>query len=112
MQQVETDFFLLAISKQDRKQSAIKLPIAAIELAVDIRENTPYPTPPADITKAHTELTKFKTGSNGQPWFNAEFSNRLDRLISALGSKLEIPKQTAHTEKSVQNEAAILKKMK
>lgn len=30
--------------------------------------------------------------------------------MGLLGSKLEIPKQTAQTEKSVQNEAAILKK--
>ena len=111
LQQVETDFFLLAISKQDRKQSAIKLPIAAIELAVDIRENRPQSFNTNDVAKAHKELSNFKTASNGQPWLNAEVSGRLDRLISALGSKLETPKQTAQTEKSFQKEAVTLKKI-
>lgn len=106
----EYEFFSKYIQGSDPNGSQNKISLASIELAVDIRENRPQSFNTNDVAKAHTELTKFKTGSNGQPWFNAEFSNRLDRLISALGSKLEIPKQTAQTEKSVQNEAAILKK--
>ena len=106
----ETVFFINHLQGPNLNQSQNKISLSSIELAVDIRENHPQSFNANDVAKAHTELTNFKTASKGQPWFN-EVSDRLDRLISALGSKLEIPKQTAQTEKSVQNEVAISKKI-
>ncbi len=90
-------FFSSHIQGSDRTASQNKISIESIGLAVDIREDTPYATPPADITKAHKELTNFKTASNGQPWFKPELSSRLDRLITALENKLPSLKQTAQT---------------
>ena len=104
----ETVFFINHLQGPNLNQSQNKISLASIELAVDIRENRPQSFNTNDVAKAHKELTNFKKASNGQPWFNAEVSNRLDRLISALGSKLAIPKQAAQTGKSAQNAATKL----
>jgi len=106
----ETVFFINHLQGPNPNQSQNKISLSSIELAVDIRENHPQSFNANDVAKAHKELTNFKTASKGQLWFNAELGSRLESLISAVGSKLEIPKQTAQTEKSVQNEAAISKK--
>ena len=107
LQNAEFEYFLINITGPQSQKFKNALPQSAINTAIDILENSPTPISPTKVTDAHRELTKFKTESNGQPWLNAEVSNRLDRLISALGSKLEILKQTAQTGKSVKNEASI-----
>jgi hypothetical protein len=93
----EYELFINHLQGSNLNQFQNKISIASIELAVDIRENSPSIPTSEEVTKAHNELTNFKTASNKQPWFNAEFSSRLDSLINALEKKLLSLNQTAPT---------------
>lgn len=86
---LEVKFFLNAIRNDKPPQSQIKLPIHAIELAVDIREISPNGIKAEEAIEAYQDLVKFKTESEGQPWFK-EISSRLDSLISFALRKITI----------------------
>lgn len=86
---LEVKFFLNAIRNDKPPQSQIKLPIQAIELAVDIREISPNGIKAEEAIEAYQDLVKFKTESEGQPWFK-EISSRLDSLISFALRKITI----------------------
>ena len=86
---LEVKFFLNAIRNNKPAQSQIKLPIHAIELAVDIREISPNGIKAEEAIEAYQDLVKFKTESEGQPWFK-EISSRLDSLISFALRKITI----------------------
>lgn len=86
---LEVKFFLNAFHNHNSPQSQIELPTRAIELAVDIREISPNGIKAEEAIKAYEDLLKFKTESEGQPWFN-EVSSRLDSLISVALRKTTI----------------------
>jgi len=86
---LEVKFFLNAIRNHKPAQSQIKLPIHAIELAVDIREISPNGIKAEEAIEAYQDLVKFKTESEGQLWFK-EISSRLDSLISFALRKITI----------------------
>ena len=86
---LEVKFFLTAIHNHNPLQSQIELPTHAIGLAVDIREISPNGIKAEEATKAYEDLLKFKTESEGQPWFN-EVSSNLDSLISIALRKTTI----------------------
>jgi hypothetical protein len=86
---LEVKFFLNAIHNHKLPQSQIDLPTRAIEVAVDIREISPNRVKAEEAIEAYQDLVKFKTESEGQPWFK-EISSRLDSLISISLRKVTI----------------------
>jgi len=86
---LEVKFFLNAIHNHKLPQSQIDLPTRAIEVAVDIREISPNRVKAEEAIEAYQDLVKFKTESEGQPWFK-EISSRLDSLISFALRKITI----------------------
>ena len=86
---LEVKFFLNAIHNHKLPQSQIDLPTRAIEVAVDIREISPNRVKAEEAIEAYQDLVKFKTESEGQPWFK-EISSRHDSLISISLRKVTI----------------------